>query len=86
MHLDAESGLSIPYIPDPQHYEVHIVENTITSGLDFALYFPISEDPETGDGGYDPNAYFFSPMLAEPLRSEVAQRHEMWKNLNGDPD
>ncbi len=76
---DAESGLSIPYIPDPQDYEVRIIEHAVTRARHHVLYFPASDDPKIGDGGYDPNANVFVPMLGASLRYPIASRLKMWK-------
>ncbi len=69
IRLDAESGLPMPFIPDPQQYEVRIIQNTVSRYHHLALYF--FADHRSGSGGYDPNVSFFMTERTPRLNGEL---------------
>jgi hypothetical protein len=69
IRLDAESGLPMPYIPDPQQYEVRIIQNTVSRYHHCALYF--FADNRSGSGGYDPHVAFFMTERKPRLNGEL---------------
>lgn len=59
--LDVESGLPMPFIPDPHGYEIHIIENTVSRKWHCALYFYANKHHQKA--GYDPNVVFFEHRM-----------------------